>query len=426
VSVRYPVPTYRGFQQRRGSTAIYALASDVTGDYELDCQPASYAVTGADAAGLATRVVDAQPASYALTGSAATLARGLFLNVQPDLFVVTGVEALTARALELDCQPGSFAVSGVAAEFVYGQPAESRNTAIRVAAHTPKQRAQVSQVLSGLAATSDYTIDAEPGSYAVTGVDASLFTGIGPSDPRNTAIRVRAHTPKQRAQVSQVLSGLTPTAVNDYQFEAEPGTYAVTGAEADLNFPLTWDKVVVPTYAHSPQQIMFGARVFGGVQVLGTGYELDAQPATFAVTGTDASFLRALALDAATASYAVTGSDATLARGLFINAATGSFTVTGVAATLVASGAISADPGTVTVTGFDVTFVLSAPQDHVLSVDPAVYTITGVRTQLIYPGELWVDHSPGSVTFADHDLVGAVTFTDHASDVVLFTDHTPD
>jgi hypothetical protein len=88
----------------------YVLFGDaVSGVYEINAEPASFAVVGSDAMLPAARLFDAGVGGYTFTGLAATLVH------------------TTVGASELDCAPASFAVSGVAARIIrpktyYGTP----------------------------------------------------------------------------------------------------------------------------------------------------------------------------------------------------------------------------------------------------------------------------------------------------------------
>jgi hypothetical protein len=349
-TTRFPVKQYAGFQQQRQSITLGALS--LANNYELNAEPATFAVTGFDAGLLATRLLDAQPATFTITGTAASLVR-------------------------------------------------------------------------------DYELNAEPGAFTVTGVDAT-FEYVTVAAPPNTVIRANeAHTPRLTERVSQIIGALEAAALTNYELDAQPGSFTVTGLDAGLEYTLAWDKVVIPIYAVTTPQIMYGSRIFGGVSEEATqAYELNAEPGVFTVTGTAAGVLATRLLNAEPGAFTVTGVDAT-----FVYGQPGVYS-------------LSADPGSFTVTGAAATFLVT----YVLNGESGSYSITGIDATLTatLATDLWQDHAPGSVLFTDH-TAGSVLFTDHTPDTdegdtaygdgdygdgpygggsvfagVTFTDHTPD
>jgi hypothetical protein len=440
-TTRWPVQQYQGFQQQRRSITVAGLATAT--NYELNAEPGSFAVTGVDATLVAARLIDGQPGTFTVTGTDATLVRGYPLDAQPATFTLTGVDATLLATRLLDGQPGSFTVTGTDATLVVGYALNAEpgsfaitgvdatleyapavvappNTAIRaVEAHTPRQTEQVSQIVGALAASTNYELNAEPGSFAITGTDATLVAArVLSADPGEYTVSgvaaaleyaavwaadvraIKAHTPRLQEQTSQVVGALTTSGATNYELNAEPGSFSVTGLDAGLDYTLVWDKVVVPIYAITTPQIVYGSRVFGGVsEEAAATYELNAEPGAFTVTGSESGVVAARLLDAQPGSFTVTGAAATFRVTYVLDAGTGTFTFTGIAATF-------ARPG------------VDLWQDHVpgsvLFTDHTAGTVT------------FSDHSPDSVLFTDHTPPATVTFSDHSPDSVLFTDHEPD
>jgi hypothetical protein len=104
-------------------------------NYELDCQPGSFTITGTAATLARGLFLDCQPATFAITGTAATLARGLFINAASGSFTLTGVDATLARGLFINAATGSFTITGVDVDWIYHTPPYPRRlrSAVRLA-----------------------------------------------------------------------------------------------------------------------------------------------------------------------------------------------------------------------------------------------------------------------------------------------------
>jgi hypothetical protein len=83
-----------------------------------------------------------------------------------------------------------------------------------------------------------------------------------------------------------------------------------------------------PWQIFRPQRLIFPVETGGGAQTL------SADPGSYALTGSNADLLRGRFISADAGSYALTGSNADLLRGRFISADAGSYALTGSAATL--------------------------------------------------------------------------------------------
>jgi hypothetical protein len=207
------------------------------------------------------------------------------------------------RALTLDAQPGSFAVTGFSSGGGYGR-----------------------------------FINAAPGSFAVTGF-ATGNLGYG------RALNAQPGT--------FIVTGSAAGTLADRVMNAVPGTYAVTGFAAGV-----------------PHD-----------------YNLNAQPGAFAVTGADVGALVGRVLNAQPGSFAVTGFDVSLIRDYNLNAQPGSYLVTGADADLVYDALtinhyeLDAQPGVFGIFGS----AIGGGAAHVLNAEPGSFTITGSLVQIIAP-----------------------------------------
>ena len=127
---------------------------------------------------------------------------------------------------------------------------------------------------------------------------------------------------------------------------------------------------------------------------------LDAQPASFSLTGSNATTTITRSVVASPASYVITGFDATLtyvaaplwqvswaemeipagAVSLSLNAETGNFSLTGSAATLSATKVLNSSPASYSLTGSPATLSTA----KVLNSSSSSYTVTGVDAVLTY------------------------------------------
>lgn len=228
------------------------------------------------------------------------------------------------------------------------------------------------------ATVESYTLTAEPGSYSVSGVDATLtYSGSGGG-------------------------GLT--------LAAEAGSYALTGTAADL----LHGRVVVPdagSYALTGSaaallKTSLLTAEAGTYAVTGTdadllrGYPLAANQGSYTLTGTDASLLRGYPLTAEAGSYSLTGTDAGLFYGRELAADGGVYVLTGTAAGLVHARILSADAGSYSLSGTDAALNYSGSGDKTLTAEAGGYSLAGTAANLVHAYVLAADAGSYSLTGA--------------------------
>lgn len=224
------------------------------GAFELDCQPGSFAVTGADASPVAGRMVNAAAGSYAVTGAAAAPVAGRVISALPGAFTVTGADQTYLRALVLDAAAGSFAITGDAASLL-----------------------------------ADRLFNVEPGSYTITGVAAELVYSAG-AQQFELALDSGVF----------VVTGADAGTLAGRLLVASPGAYAITGSATGL---LAGRLLVA-----SP-----GSYTLTGAQVgVVSGRNLNAQPGAYTTTGAPAGLTAARLIVASPGGFAITGAEAQL------------------------------------------------------------------------------------------------------------------
>lgn len=204
-----------------------------------------------------------------------------------------------------------------------------------------------------------FEIDAQPGSYALTGAPTGVLAG-----------RVINAAPG-----SYALTGVGALLQRGRFINAEPGSYALTGAQAGV----LADRLI---NAAAGSYSLTGAPI-GAV----AGRVLVAQPGSYEYTGFAAELVydtgaQAFELNAEPGTYALTGADTGLLADRMIVAAPGSYSLTGAQAGLLVDRVLSAEPGAYTLTGSPA----STLTERVLVALPGEYNLTGFLTGLVQEG----------------------------------------
>ena len=107
------------------------------------------------------------------------------------------------------------------------------------------------------------------------------------------------------------------------------------------------------------------------------GRMVAADAGAYALTGFNSATLAGRAIAADPASYAITGVPAGVIADRVIDAAPASFSITGIDAGILAGRALSADPGALVITGAAADLVHTATGAFSLNADPGVFSVTG-------------------------------------------------
>jgi hypothetical protein len=223
----------------------------------------------------------------------------------------------------------------------------------------------------------DFPLNAEPGSYAVTGVTATPL----------------ASRLVDAAAGAYALTGLDAGVFRGFPLNAESGAYALTGAGAGILATRLLDaNPGVYALTGIAATVVVGRVLAGdaGVYVL-TGLDatlqgpvgafvLVADPGSYALTGAVAAILAQRILTADPGAYFITGQLAALVASRVVSADPGVYALIGAEAALLAQRLLSADPGTYGLTGEQAS-VLAA---RLLSGEVGVYVLTGAVADLIY------------------------------------------
>jgi hypothetical protein len=253
----------------------------------------------------------------------------------------------SANAYNLDADAGSYSITGTTADLLHG-----------------------------------WLVDAAAGSYAITGQDAGLSRGM----------------PLDALAGSYAISGTVADLLHGYLVDADAGSYAVTGTTADLlvGYLLNADA--------------------GSYSITGSDagfiytFVVDAAAGSYAVTGSDADLSRGMPLDALAGSYSVSGTDADLLHGYLVDAAAGSYIVAGQDADLLHGYLLDGDAGSYAVTGSDASLEYVQLGAYLLTADPGAYTVSGTDADLLWGYLLDAEAGAYTVTGSDADLVYLVGY----------------
>jgi hypothetical protein len=244
----------------------------------------------------------------------------------------------------------------------------------------PARRDRI-DITSNLALTetvggTNYTLDAEAGSYATTGADADLELGrVVVADSGSYAV-----------------NGTDASLEFGFRIAADAGSYSVAGSDADLELGR---EVVADAGAYS----VTGSDV-NLVALADKAIAADA--GAYAVTGADTSLEYGFRIAADAGAYTVTGTIADLELGREVVADAGSYATTGASVDLEYGREVVADAGAYGVTGSDVT--LTAGSAKTIAADAGSYAVTGADVALEYGFRIAADGGSYAVTGADVTL----------------------
>lgn len=236
------------------------------------------------------------------------------------------------------------------------------------------------EVAYTVATATVYTLTAEAGSFAVTGVDPALLfhrsldAGAGSFSLTGIDATLAKSYPLTAEAGTFTLSSVDASLLFYRSLTAEAGSYTTTGIDSTLLFhrilgadagSVSVSGVDVSLLFHRVLNADTGQYVVTGIDVTltynggGLVYTLDAAAGSFALTGVDATLLNHRTLTAGAGSIAVTGIDASLLLHRILSAGAGGISLTGQDASLLRNWLMSAEAGNYTLAGIDADFILT-------------------------------------------------------------------
>ena len=192
-------------------------------------------------------------------------------------------------------------------------------------------------------ATTNYTLPADSGSFALTGTTANL----------------EYHRLLAATQGSFAVTGTAATLRRDYALPAASASFALSGTDAELRL----DRVLQAGSASS--------QIAGTDASLEYNRVLPAESASFQIVGTDATFIHdapgSYTLSAESASYGISAQPAALKYNRCLSADTASFAFTGSAASLRYARAVIAEAAVFALIGTDATFIRTGGPEPIVS-----------------------------------------------------------
>jgi len=283
------------------------------------------------------------------------------------------------------------------------------NTTVLLIATRPNDSASLTSFgpLTNSVLTNQFATGQEAGTTSGHGGGFVFFTGekgapgsIGTStttvSPSVTnalmVIALRGDIPLSADPGTYNLTGSNAELVRASFLDAASGSYALTGAAADLvkTSPLFID-AASGSYA-----------LTGSAATLVRSSFLDAASGSYTLTGAPADLAKTIirVLDAASGAYSLVGNVAGLARSSFLSADSGAYNLTGVAASLFRSIPLSTDAGSYSISGQNA----SLTQAKQVSADPGSYVIDGKDAAFVRVGSLFAAAGAFNVTGADASL----------------------
>jgi hypothetical protein len=232
-------------------------------------------------------------------------------------------------------------------------------------------------ILGGVAGA---VLEAEAGSYSVSGTAASLEYG------RVLAANAGAYA----------LTGTAASLEHGYRVSAESGTFALTGTAATVlaartmaasagSFAVSGTAVTVRVTrlvsVESASYVVTGQAA--GLVYSGSAYILTADAGSYAVSGQAATLTRSHVMAATAGVLTATGTAATLTAARELDAATGTLTYSGQAALLVFGRRVVSDASSFSVSGTVATFA----RTYRAAAASAAYSVIGTDASLVTSAE---------------------------------------
>lgn len=200
------------------------------------------------------------------------------------------------------------------------------------------------------AAAGSYTLVADPGSYTVTGQDADLRVA------RNITAEVGSYS----------YTGTAADLLKGFRIGLDAGSYSLTGQATTLRYNRIID-AVAGSYTYTGQDATLTYTPATG------DYSIVAEAGSYSLTGQDASLVAARSLSANAGSYSYSGIDANLRLGFSLSADSGSYSVSGQDVQFSRNYALDAETGAYVQTGFSATLTYTGSTSW--SVQPNATTI---------------------------------------------------
>jgi len=372
-------------------------------DFPEDLIPGSYALTGLPI----EKDIDLnqQAGSYALSGF--SMEPGVELGLVPGAYVLTGLEI--EKDLDLSVLPGAYALTGIQiadiADYLDDMtPGAYVLSGLAILIDISLNQQAGAYVITGLGMEPELGFPILPGSYALTGFEADLPKSvIQDQDPGAYALTGFSMLPQVDLNLAPGAYSLTGLEIlSELGFSVLPGSYVLTGIEMD---PVVLADLV--------EDLTPGVYLLTGAS-LGIDTAMGMVPGAYALTGFEIS--KDVALDMLAGVYVLTGFETQLLSDYIEDLALGSYIITG--ASLSTDLGLSLVPGAYILNGlalaFDAAlnaasgayaltgFELDTQVAILLDLTPGAYALTGFEAQLV--AAILEDMTPGAYTLTGFSM----------------------
>lgn len=242
--------------------------------------------------------------------------------------------------------------------------------------------------------TSNKTIAADGGSYALTGATVATKLGRkvaasgGSYALTGSAVTLRRNLPVVVGSGSYSLTGASVTLREDRKVSALGGTYALTGAAVTVRHGYSVS-VAAGSYA-----------LTGAAVPLFKTWRLDATGGSYALSGSAVTLRYGYAVGAGSGSYAISGASVALKHGYAVSVGGGSYALNGTSVPLLKTWRLDATSGTYALTGADVTLTKTTLGAFVVAADGGSYSINGSAVPLVHNWRISAEAGSYTITGA--------------------------
>ena len=249
--------------------------------------------------------------------------------------------------------------------------------------------------LFGVEAVGGYTLNAESGSYGLTG----------------QAVGLLANRKVLAASGSYAVIGTAAALLRGYRLPAGSGSFNLAGQDVGL---IKASKIPVDSgsYAITGQAVglLKNSRIViesGGYDITGTAVDLfhnskiGAEAGSFILSGQNASLLKGSKIPAESGIYNITGQAAALLRGYYLGIGVGNYTLSGQDAGLIKASKIQAESGSYNLSGQ----AASLLRGFILELESGSYSLTGSDVALLRNAVLSAQAGAFVLTGQDADLI---------------------
>jgi hypothetical protein len=334
-------------------------------------------------------VLSADPGGYSVSGVNADISEAKILNADVGGYSVGGITADIRVAKLLNADLGAYSINGANADIAYAplpKVARELPPPRPIRQQRPTQFPNNNLLETTLQQLNSYTLNADIGIYSIGGVNADIvYVPIGtapfkqtqwPNFQRGVAdVRVYGWAVRLPSTVTHILN-------------AEPGSYGISGVDANIVYSSTPAIVRVPLVTRigarrTPVHFWTNNLLEYTLASAPGAYIINAGTGAYATAGVDAQILKTNLLNANPGSYSTSGVNAAILAARILNASAGGYAQSGVDASVLAARLLNAGISAYAINGLDADIVYVQAGHYILDVLPGSYSMSGVDAQVL-------------------------------------------